>query len=99
MLVPVRHVAGARPFDARVRFRGESALVELRGLAIHAAVDGRGRIVGSCVPAQRLTVTRVRRLPTAAYAARPVYDAPPGAPYTAEEVRSPRATAQCSPAR
>jgi pimeloyl-ACP methyl ester carboxylesterase len=63
----------------------DSALVEYAGVSMRFRVSSTGRIVAGTVPAQRLSIERgaaVEKL----LSERPDYSAPPGAPYTAEDV-------------
>ena len=97
--VPVFAVAGGQLLRAKVEWSGaDSATLELGGATIHARVSPDGEFMGGVVPTQGVRFTRVGAggqsgapLPTPAPAAtpRPDYAAPPGAPYSAEEVRVP----------
>jgi uncharacterized protein len=63
----------------------DSALVEYAGVSMRFNVSPTGRILGGAVPARGLTIAR--GAPVAKLVAdRPDYSAPPGAPYTAENV-------------
>ena len=63
----------------------DSAVVQFAGVAIRVAVSPTGRLLGGVIPAQSARI--LRGAPTfGAGPARKSYDAPPGAPYTAQEV-------------
>lgn len=92
--VPVWNAQGGRTTPATVvRVGADSVLVRL-GAAMRLAIDDDGRIAGGVIPAQSVRIVRVRRGAAASDAMsveRPDYTPPPGAPYTAEEVRIPTA--------
>lgn len=75
------------------RLGSDSAVLSLAGVAIRAHTDAVGRFLGAFIPAQGASFERLPGdSPAAAWMpVRPSYDAPPGAPYTAEQVtlRSP----------
>ncbi len=96
--VPLFAVAGGQLLQARVEWTSaDSATLALGGATIHAKVSPEGEFLGGTVPTQGVTFTRVgvggqtaTPSPAApAPAAKPDYSAPPGAPYTAEEVSVP----------
>ena len=97
--VPVFAVAGGQLLHARVQWTGaDSATLELGGATIRASVSPDGEFLGGVVPTQGVSFTRVSTgsqsaaptsLPATAPAPKADYSAPPGAPYTAEEVRVP----------
>jgi uncharacterized protein len=87
--VPLFMVQGGQTAPVAVTWQAsDSVIVELPGMLMRAAVDGVGHIIALAVPSQNLTVTRVAgvHVPPVTTAP-PDYSAPPGAPYTAEEVR------------
>ena len=74
----------------RVRFvRPDSATVDAGGHPIRVALDADGSLLRAVFPDHGVEVLRTEALPAAAYPPAPLYDAPPGAPYAAEEVRFP----------
>ncbi len=84
--VPILAVVGGRTVPVVVTWRGaDSAIMNLAGVEMRAAVAKNGALLGLTVPAQGARVVRVA-------GAHPVmsepidYGAPPGAPYTAEDV-------------
>lgn len=90
--VPV--LIGARTLPATVAFPGgDSVLVTIGPATVRLAISADGRAIGLAVPAQgvhtvRVDASAVRADAGGAPGATPVdYAAPPGAPYTAEEVR------------
>jgi uncharacterized protein len=89
--VPAFAVAGGAILPIGVTKRGaDSVVVSIGGLQAHLAVNAKAEIVGGAVPAQGLRIVRVRNVADAAMkTAPPDYSAPPGAPYTAEEVKVP----------
>ena len=97
--VPVFAVAGGQLLRARVQWSGaDSATLELGGATIHASVSKEGEFLGGVVSAQGVRFTRVGAgsqsatpipMPVPTATPKPDYSAPPGAPYTAEEVRVP----------
>jgi hypothetical protein len=64
----------------------DSATVEMPGLVIRLALRADGRILGGVVPSQRARIVRLDTHATLAPNA-PDYSAPPGAPYTSEDVQ------------
>jgi hypothetical protein len=76
-----------------IAFRGDTAALTSGPLVINAVFGVTGRVETLEIPAQRVRVERFRgdSLPPLAGLTRPApdYSAPPGAPYTAEEVRIP----------
>jgi dipeptidyl aminopeptidase/acylaminoacyl peptidase len=85
--VPVFLLAGGQTVPVGVTWAGpDSAVLQFAGVEMRAAVAADGALLGWTVPAQR---ARVIRLDGAhPLIARKVdYGPPPGAPYTAEEVR------------
>jgi uncharacterized protein len=86
--VPVLLVTG-QSITALVTRRGDDSLiVTMGGVVLHARADIGGRLLGAVVPSQNVVF---ERLPgnsrVAAWTPVPVsYAAPPGAPYTAQEV-------------
>jgi dipeptidyl aminopeptidase/acylaminoacyl peptidase len=63
----------------------DSALVQFAGVTIRAAVSQAGRLLGAMVPTQNVQISR--GAPTSgAPPGRKSYDAPPGAPYSTQEV-------------
>jgi pimeloyl-ACP methyl ester carboxylesterase len=97
--VPVFAVAGGQLLQAKVQWIGaDSATLELGGATINARVSPEGEFLGGVVPSQGVRFTRVGAeyesatrgsTPAPAPAPKPDYSAPPGAPYTAEEVSVP----------
>lgn len=84
--VPLFMVAGGQTVPAIVeRAASDSAVVRIGAAAIRAAVGPDGELLGAVIPSQRVTVIRLE-------GAHPLvtrkidYGAPPGAPYTAEDV-------------
>lgn len=86
--VPVWAIQGGQTTQAQVVKRGsDSAVVTIGGIPVRLAVNADGAITGGAVPSQGLRIVRVRGGAAGAMAvAPPDYSAPPGAPYTAEEV-------------
>ena len=90
--VPLLITGAPSPYVATVtRLGADSVVVLVAGTTLRAATDSVGRLLGASVAAQRL---RIDRLPgdsplaawTGTRAAAASYAAPPGAPYTAENV-------------
>jgi alpha-beta hydrolase superfamily lysophospholipase len=81
-------------FNAAVAFKGDSATVTMPGIVIYATIRG-GAIATLAMPSQNARAVlslKPDTLPPLAgpvQRPRPVYTAPPGAIYTAEEVRVP----------
>lgn len=88
-IVPLFMVAGGQTLECFVtRVGADSLVLTLGGLDIRLAVDREGNLLGGAVPAQGTRFTRVSELPDGALVqAKADYSAPPGAAYTAEEVR------------
>ena len=87
--VPLFVVPGG-PVTARVRWHGrDSATVTIGATALVARLDAGGRLLRGWVPAQGVRMVRAGAATVAAAPAPPDYAPPPGAPYTAEEVRVP----------
>jgi alpha-beta hydrolase superfamily lysophospholipase len=78
--------------DATVRFSGDTARVRFAGIET-LVLDSAGRIASLEIPVQRVkaTFTQDEKIPPLPGGPRPKmdYSAPPGAPYTALEVRVP----------
>lgn len=95
--VPVFAVSGGRTVRASVQWTGSNnASITVSGVAITASVSPEGLFLGGTVPAQGVHFARVNggvqpaaSLPLPSAAPKPDYSPPPGAPYTAEEVRVP----------
>ncbi|MGH7671054.1 MAG: alpha/beta hydrolase family protein [Gemmatimonadaceae bacterium] len=84
--VPLFMVAGGQTVPAVIdRVGSDSAIIHIGAAAIRAAVGPGGELLGAVIPAQHVTVIRLA-------GAHPLviqkidYGAPPGAPYTAEDV-------------
>ncbi len=89
--VPGFIVAGGQtvPFTV-VRHGADSVVVRVAGTPTLAKVSRSGDILGGSVPSQGLRIVRVNSLAEGALSvAPPDYSAPPGAPYSAEDVRIP----------
>lgn len=91
--VPVWAIQGGQTTQAQVVKRGgDSVVVAIAGIPVRLSTNADGAITGGTVPMQGLRLVRVRGGGGAAGAmavAPPDYSAPPGAPYTAEEVTVP----------
>jgi len=85
MTVPILLVGQSQPTTATITLSGDSAVIEYANVAMHLALSADGHVMGGSVPAQRLSILRG---PAGAplVATRKDYSAPPGAPYTAEDV-------------
>ena len=88
-VVPVLLLGGQTLAASVIGLGRDSAIVVMGGVTLRARVDAEGHLLGARVPSQGVTF---ERLPVgAAQSWTPVrrvgYDPPPGAPYTAEEVR------------
>jgi fermentation-respiration switch protein FrsA (DUF1100 family) len=101
--VPLFALAGGQTIHATVaRLGPDSATIAVGGTEVRLRVDDEGRVLGGTIPAQNLTITRVAQGAGEAAARRegeappPDYSAPPGAPYTAEEVTVPVPAASAS---
>lgn len=68
------------------RVGADSVILSMAGGDMRLRVDAEGRILGGTIPVQRLTIERVRAQADQLVAEKPDYSAPPGAPYTAEDV-------------
>jgi dienelactone hydrolase len=91
--VPLFVVLGGTTLPARVvGARTGEASITVSGVALRLALDPEGRVLGGWVPSQGVVFERTLpaggRLPAGAREVAD-YSAPPGAPYTAEEVRVP----------
>lgn len=88
--LPILLVGQPQPTTATVTLSGDSAVIEYANVAMHLALSADGHVLGGSVPAQRLSILR-GPAGDPLVAARKDYSAPPGAPYTAEDVivRSP----------
>jgi alpha-beta hydrolase superfamily lysophospholipase len=89
--VSVFALAGGQTFDAKITFpSADSVVIDVPGGAMRLAVSPDGRLLGGYLAAQNLTLERSE---TAAIGVlgveKPDYSAPPGAPYTAENVTVP----------
>ncbi len=85
--VPVFVVQGGTTLEFRVTWLGaDSAVIEMGGVPARMAVDADGAILGGVIPAQGLRLIRGAHSTAPLSIARPDYGAPPGAPYTTEEV-------------
>lgn len=95
--VPLFALAGGQTIHATVTRPGPDLVtITVGGAEVRLRVDDEGRVHGGTIPAQNLTITRVAEESGEAAAERagttgppPDYSAPPGAPYTAEEVTVP----------
>ena len=89
--VPVVNLGtGARSAVAVTAVGGDSMALDFGGGSVlRLAVDSVGQVLGGRLPSQNLTITRVAQLAADAGRGMTSYDPPPGAPYTAEEVRVP----------
>jgi len=89
--VPILAVSGGQTVSVTVSWLGtDSAVMNLAGVEMRAAVGPDGSLLGLTVPAQGARVVRVAGMHPVV--SEPIdYGAPPGAPYTAEDVtvRSP----------
>lgn len=88
--VPVWNAQGGTTISVPVVRAGSDSVVVTLGAQMRLAVSGDGDILGGVIPAQNLRIVRVRgggSADAALAAEKPDYSAPPGAPYTAEEVR------------
>jgi uncharacterized protein len=88
--VPVFTLTGGQTFEATISFVGsDSALIQAPGGVVRLALDAESRILGGHIPAQGLVIERTRDTAAALRLERPDYSAPPGAPYTAQDVTVP----------
>lgn len=86
LTIPAYYPGANQSVATMITFVGDdSALVRVGGVTMRLAVSPSGRLLGGEVPAQRVRFVRGAAVDT--FAVRPPdYSAPPGAPYTAEEV-------------
>ena len=99
--VPIASLMGGIVASATVRWSdAHNVVLSLGAVELHARVAASGEITSAAVPQQRVRFIRLARRPTRSStrraqldASRPDYSAPTGAPYTAEEVRVPNASA------
>lgn len=85
-VIPVFIVGAPEVIGATVTWVGQdSATLEYAGVTMRLAVTPDGRVLGGTVPAQRVRIVRGRWTTPIRAVARD-YSAPPGAPYTAEDV-------------
>lgn len=89
--VPLFAVGGAMTLDAVVtKFRADSVCIHLGETDICFLVDAAGNVKSGAIPSQGVTIERTASADAAAFAVEKAdYSAPPGAPYTAEEVAVP----------
>lgn len=89
--VPVFIVQGGQTMAFQIQsLPGDSVVATLGGAPARLAVSADGAITGGVVPSQGLRIVRVSGMPEEAMRVEPrSYEAPPDAPYTAEEVRIP----------
>jgi uncharacterized protein len=86
-VVPVFAVAGGQTIRADVTWPGsDTAVILLGGVELRAAVAADGSLRGAVVPSQEVRFTRVEGEVPFSVGPPPDYSAPPGAPYTSEEV-------------
>jgi Trk K+ transport system NAD-binding subunit len=86
--VPLFMTAGAQTFTATVTRTADTAIIAIPGSTARFNVDGEGRLLGGVIPSQNIRVVRVEgAMATSLGSTPPDYSAPPGAPYTAQEVR------------
>lgn len=83
--VAIPLLAGPQVIPAQVRFTGADSAVLHVGVALRSAVAPDGAFLGATVPAQGVRFVRLAA-PAGSGAPAANYDAPAGAPYTAEEV-------------
>jgi alpha-beta hydrolase superfamily lysophospholipase len=99
--VPIAALIGGTVASAMVRWSdAESVVLSLGAVEMHARVAASGEITSAVVPQQRVRFARAGGGPeeitdaaSTPHASRPDYSAPADAPYTAEEVRVPNASA------
>jgi alpha-beta hydrolase superfamily lysophospholipase len=87
-------VAGDSAMAVAIAFHGDSARLTTGTFELDATLDVAGRVEVAQIPIQRVRIERWERGDTLAplpglHRPPPDYSAPPGAPYTAEEVRVP----------
>ena len=93
--VPVFAMMGGQIMSATVKWGGsDAAELSIGGVDLHARVSAAGEIIDAMVPTQNVRFTQNDALAqgdssaVSAFAPpKPDYSAPPGAPYSAEEVR------------
>jgi len=84
--MPVFILGAPQPLVATVRRIGaDSVRLDYASASMRLAVSATGRVLGGVIPAQGVTIASGPAGPSLALA-RPDYSAPPGAPYTAEDV-------------
>ena len=71
------------------RLGADTVVVSLAGVEMRLAADASGRVSGGRIPSQGILVTRFAGAAASLSAPAADYSAPPGSPYTAEEVRVP----------
>ncbi len=80
-------VAGGQTLAVTVRRQGaDSVVLSMAGGDVRLRVDPQGQILGGTIPAQGLVIERVQGAAGALTVEKPDYSAPPGAPYTAEDI-------------
>jgi fermentation-respiration switch protein FrsA (DUF1100 family) len=86
--VPMFVVTGAQTIPAVVTWpAADTAVISLGGVDLRAAVGADGRLLGATVPSQGVRFVRVEgTTPVSTDVRPPDYSAPPGAPYTAEDL-------------
>jgi dienelactone hydrolase len=91
LVVPYFLVQGGATIDVRLARRGADTVAVSFGPGqdLLAVVDADGTLRGGAVPAQGLRLVRAPFTGEAFFVPKPDYSAPPGAPYTAHEVRIP----------
>lgn len=88
--VPVVYLTNGALIPVRATPVGADSLdINVGPTQFRLAVGADGALLGGRVPAQGMRIVRVAALDAHAGRGRPTYGAPPGAPYTAEEVRVP----------
>lgn len=87
--VPVLLLGGQSVVGTVLRAGRDSSVITLGGVVLRARVDAQGRFLGGVVPSQNIYFERLPgSSPVGAWTPRTVsYDAPAGAPYSAEEVQ------------
>lgn len=91
--VPVWNAQGGKTAPVTVTRLGRDSVTVTMGVPMRFAVSPAGDILGGSIPSQNIRIVRVRagQAPGAGSdplaVEKPDYSAPPGAPYTAEEVR------------
>ncbi len=89
--VPMFAVSGGQTFPLTVKWLPpDSVVIGLGGVPARLAVDAQGAIRGGSIPSQGLTLSVSDRSDPALFRSAPLdYSAPPGAPYSAIDVRVP----------